>query len=165
MENDKKIMINFTSVIKPIEVVDNNSNHTPTSSGETYRIASSAHNKESCNSLTSKVNQVVPNLINPTRGLEENVVYKTKIVTSSGVQEFKFGIKNNNGQYSLTGTAVDQNIVILLPRSLLKKNAYSEYADTIRAVYLLMLRCFNLPFQSAVIEERGFKKLIKKLWP
>jgi len=158
-------MIDFTLVTKPIEVVDNNSNHTPTSLGETYRITPNTHNKESCNSLTSKVDRVVPNLIDPTRGLEEGVAYSTEVVTSSGVQEFTFGIKNDNGHYFLTGTAADQSITTPLPRSLLKENAYGEYADTIRAVYILMLRCFSLSFQSAIIEERGFKKIIKNLWP
>jgi ribosomal protein S6 len=158
-------MIDFTLTTKPIEFVDNNSSHTPTSSQDTYRMTSDAHNKESSNSLTPKVDKVVPNLINPTKGLEEDVDYETEVSTSSGVQKFTFGIKQDSGHYFLTGAAADQTITVPLPRTLQKKNVFGEYADEIRAIYILMFCCFNLPFQfqSTRMEENGFKKLIKSI--
>lgn len=120
-------MIDFSSVTKPVEIVDNNSNHTPTSSGETYRITSDAHNRESCNSLTSKVNQVLP-LFNPTKGLEEGFVYKTEVVTSSGTQEFTLGIEQK------------RVYLFSLGQSLIKVLLYDYREDYKKRMYTVNMR-------------------------
>lgn len=164
MENNKeKNIIDFSSGTKPVEIVDNNSNHTPSSSGETYRITSDAHNKESCNSLTSKVNQVVPNLLDLKDGDKSTI----KVATSSGTSDITVGIQQKNGKYHIfcgIDATADSTISVFLPRSLEKRNKFGEFADLQRAVLMLIVRYLNFSFQSATTEEKGFKKLRKSLW-
>ncbi len=168
MENDKeKIVVDLTSATGPVAIVDNNSDQTPTSSQGIYRTTTDAHKKESfdkLDTLTLKVNQVLPNLFNPKEGLIEGITYKAEVATPNGTSEFTFSKKQEGNIVSLTGASTDQSISVPLPRKLLKPNKFfSEQADLMRAVYMLMFRCLNITFQPATIEEKGFKKIMKKL--
>lgn len=157
----EKIRINFTLVTGAIEVVDNNSNHTPTGTptGVIFRITPEAINKESNNSLTSKVDQVVPNLLD----LEDSDKSTIEVVTSSGTHDITVGIEQKNGKYHIFCGTTDSTIYVPLPRRLEKRNKFDEYGDLQRAFYMLIVCYLKFPFQPGTIEERGFKKLKKLL--
>lgn len=159
----EKITIDFNSVTstRPIEIVDNNSNHTPTSYGGTVRITPEAINKESCYSLESKVNQVVPNLLN----LEDGDKLTIEVATSSGTRDITVGIQQKDGKYHIfrgSGVTADSTVSVSLPKSLEKRNKFGDFADLQRAVLMLVAHYLNFPFQPARREEKGFLK-IKKL--
>lgn len=157
----EKNRINFTSVTGAIEVVDNNSNHTPTGTptGATFRITPEAINKESNNSLASKVDQVVPNLLD----LGDSDKLTIEVVTSSGTSEITVGIKQKKGKYHIFCGTADSTISVPLPRRLEKRNKFGEYGNLQRAFYILIVCYLKFPFQPGTIEEGGFRKLFRKL--
>ena len=165
--NEKKFrtdLTSLTSTSRPIELIDNN-NHVPTSPRDTYRATTKAHEKESLDTLTTKVDEVLPNLFDPKKGLMEGKINTADITTSSGTHEFDFGIVWVDNKLCLTGTVGDLSITVPLPKTLLKRNKiFNEQADMMRAAYMLLFRCLKLTFKPAQQEERGFKKLIKRLW-
>ena len=164
-EEKKRVdLTSITLTTRPIELVDSH-NYTPTSRWQNYLVLTEACEKESYNTLTKKVDKIVPNPFDPKYGLEEDANRTVDVVTSSGTNEFTFGIVRNNGRLCLTGAVGDVSICVPLPRTLLKRNkAYKEQADMVRAIYMLLFRCLNIEFVRTTEKESGFIKLIKSLY-
>lgn len=173
-EERKGKIVDLTSVIsagKPVEFVDNNSNHTRTYANETYRVTDDAHDLESSFSLTGKVDEIMPTLSIPSGDFGAGVYNTVEIKTPHGVSEFTYSIKDDNYNpscYTFTGTVTGMayNVTKKVPllRNLYHPNkANGEYADISRAIYILLFRCLNIPFRQAQNEEDGFKRLIKDL--
>jgi len=166
-----KIMIDLRSAgTRPIEIVDNNSNHTPTASGETYRITTEAHNEESCGTLypqnsVAKVDQLIPSLFNLQTGLAEGEAVILEVVTSSGTKEMSVTRNRNSLLVTLTGFSGTISVPITPKLFTTAKNVYGKYADLARALLMVIIRYSGFQFCPAKVEDKkAFKKLMKTLW-
>jgi hypothetical protein len=91
---------------------------------------------------------------------------KMEMETMTGAKEVT--CRKENDSFLVTfignfGCAATANVSI--PRSLTASNKNGENADLFRAILMIGLRYAGLEFQPGAVEDRGFKKLRKSLWP
>lgn len=161
----KLLFIDISSATSLIEVVDNNSNHSPTSLEETYRITTPLHNKESSGTLSGKVNQIVPSLIDPTKGLVDGECVAFNIKASSGTNKITIARNKNSLFVSvISNSGTVSQVFFSVSKKIFKHNKFGEYADASRTILIVAVNTFsNLFFSPGKNEEISFKKLIKKI--
>lgn len=170
MKEEQTNKIDFSSVSKPIEFIDNYSNHATTASDPTYRITTQAHNRESSGTLEKRVDKIMPSLFDLKTGIKDGETITSHVKLESGTSIIAI-TRESNSLRAVTNSANNTNgsSVLCVPvgQHLLNHvNAYGEHADELKTIYLILIRFLNLPFRSRLVknEETHFKKLINLLW-